>query len=175
MKRNTVFYFMIFIIMFGLTSCATDPLLRGYIVGSWQPSKFGRTDPQKLLDAGEVMEDSQYTMEDQKMLDDLKHNLIKPDAKDTLQRSIGDEWTIMVNEINTSYMFSSEGSGSRLNPDHPLKGTWKLNKKGKKLVLTGFDKKDQFILLIDSLSSNKMVATNKNLPNGLKITYLKNK
>ncbi len=117
----------------------------------------------------------QYTEEDYKMLLDLKQNLSKPDANGTFQKSTSADLSLLVNEASTSYKFTSEGFGARFNPGQPIKGKWKLKKKGTKLVLTEVNTQEQFILLIDSLSSNKMVATNKNLPNGLKITYIKGK
>lgn len=174
MKKNTFFYLLIFMILFGLPSCATDPLLRRYIVGAWQPVKLSSIDINKFL-SSDGTPSQQFTQEDYKMLLDLKQNLSKTAANGTIQKSTGADFSLLVNEASTSYKFTSEGFGARSNPEHSLKGTWKLKKKGTKLVLTEVNTKEQFILLIDSLSSNKMVATNKNLPNGLKITYLKGK
>ena len=167
-------------ILFGLSSCATDPLLRSYIVGTWQPVKVGSVDIKKLLPADDTLV-QQYTQEDYQMLIDLK-TLAKQLGEGSSQTSIGedgsapklpgDDFLILLNEANTSYKFAKEGYGARFNPDQPVKGKWKLKKKGTKLVLTDDRTKDQFIILIDSLSSKKMVATNRNL-NGLKITYIK--
>jgi hypothetical protein len=174
MKNNTIFYFLIFIILLGLQSCATDPLLKRYIVGSWQPVKLGSVDIKKLLPRDDTLP-QQFTQEERKMLLDLKQNLSKPGANGTSQKSTVADLSLLINEANTSYKFTSEGFGARFNPGQPIKGKWKLKKKGTKLILTEVNTQEQFILLIDSLSSNKMVATNKNLPNGLKITYKKGK
>jgi hypothetical protein len=174
MKKNTGFYFLIFTILFGLSSCATDPLLRRYIVGNWQPVKLGSMDINKLL-VSDGTPPRQLTQEDYKMLIDLKENLSKTAANGAIQKSTEADFSSMVNEASTSYKFTSGGLGARDNPKQPIKGTWKLKKKGTKLVLTEVNTKKTFILLIDSLSSNKMVATNKNLPHGMKITYIKGK
>jgi hypothetical protein len=172
MKKNSIFYFFIFTILLGLQSCATDPLLRSHIVGNWQPVSLGSLDVKKLWPSdGTVAEPT--TPEDNKMLIDLRQGMLKPDANGIMQKFTGEDFSRLISEATTSYRFTSDGAGARVNPEHPMKGEWKLNKKGTKLTLTNPDTKEKFILLIDSLSSNKMVATNKNLPNGLKVTYSK--
>lgn len=173
---------MIFTILLGLSSCATDPHLRSYIVGVWQPVKIGSVDIKKLLQRDDTSA-HEYTQEEYKMLLDLK-NMSKQVADGTSQ-TIGEDGTApalpqtglsrLINEANTSYKFTADGFGARFNFEHPIKGKWKLKKRGTKLILTEINTQEQFILLIDSLSSNKMVATNKNFPNGLKITYVKGK
>ena len=173
MKRNLVFYFMIFTILYGLSSCATDALLKRNIVGVWQPTKIGTIDIQKLLPGdGTIVQ--QYTQEDHQMLLDLKKSLSKPAGNGTSQKSTGADFSLLVNEASTTYRFTSDGFGARDNLGEPLKGTWKLKNKGTMLIITDANTKQQFILRIDSLTSNKMVATNKNLK-GLKVTYLKGK
>ena len=167
-------------ILFGLSSCATDPLLRSYVVGTWQPVKIGSVDIKNLLPRDDTLA-TQYTEEDYKMLIELKTQA-KQSGEGTSQTSTGadgsapkapvDDFLRLLNEANTSYKFATEGHGARFNPDQPVKGTWKLKKKGTKLVLKDMRTKEPFIILIDSLSSKKMVATNKYL-NGLKITYIK--
>jgi hypothetical protein len=172
MRKNTFFYLMIFAVLTGLQSCATDQLLKSYIVGPWQPVKAGSLDIKKLFPMDDTLP-HQYTEEDYKMLTDLKQNLSKAGVGGTSQKSTMKDFNNMVTEIATSYKFTKEGIGARDNPAQPCKGKWKLKKKGTMLVLTDFGTKEKFILLIDSLSSKKMVATNKNLPKGLKITYIK--
>jgi hypothetical protein len=171
MKRNIFNYLVIFIFLSALTSCATDARLKGYIVGVWQPVKLGSVDIKKLLSRDDTMP-HQYTVEDYKMLLELKMSAGKLDAS---ENSGADYFSVLINEANTSYKFTKEGLGARSNSDQPLKGKWKLKKKGTRLILTDFRTKDQFILMIDSLTSGKMVATNKNLPDGMKVTYVKGK
>jgi hypothetical protein len=171
MKKNVVNYFVIFIFLSALTSCATDARLKSYIVGVWQPVKLGAVDIKKLLPRDDTLS-HQYTAEDYKILLELKMSAGKKDAS---ENSGADYFSILINEANTSYKFTKEGFGARSNPDQPIKGTWKLKKKGTRLILTGNETKEQFILLIDSLSPGKMVATNKNLPDGMKVTYVKGK
>jgi hypothetical protein len=173
MKRNLVFYFLIFTILYGLSSCATDALLKRNIVGVWQPIKIGTIDIQKLMQTGDTTV-QQYTQEDHQMLLDLKKSLSKPSGNGTSQKSTGADFSLLVNEASTTYRFTSDGFGARDNPGEPLKGTWKLKNKGTMLIITDVNTKQQFILRIDSLTSKKMVATNKNLK-GLKVTYLKGK
>jgi hypothetical protein len=172
MTKNTLFYLLIFTILFGFSSCATDPLLRKYIVGNWQPVRIGGMDIKKLLPAEDTLP-HQYSAEEVKMMIEFKQNLSTRGPDGTLQKSTGADFSQMLNEAGTAYKFISDGFGARINPVHPMKGSWKLKNKGKKLVLTDVKTKEQFTLLIDSLSSKKMVATNKNLPNGLKINYIK--
>ena len=174
MKKNTILYFFIFTILLGFQSCATDPLLRSHIIGTWQPVSLGSVDVQKLWPSdGSVAE--QATPEDNKRLIDLKQSLSNQSANGILQRSTAEDFERLISEATTSYRFTSDNLGARVNPEQPMKGEWKLNKKGTKLTLTNPETKEKFILLIDSLSSNKMVATNINLPNGLKVTYSKSK
>jgi hypothetical protein len=172
MRKNTILYLMIFTILIGFQSCTTSALLRSYIIGPWQPVKAGSMDIKKLFPMDDTLT-HQYTEEDYKMLTDLKQNLSKAGAGGTSQKSTMKDFNNMITEIATSYKFTKEGIGARENPTQPFKGKWKLKKKGTMLVLTDISTKEQFILLIDSLSSKKMVATNKYLPKGLKITYIK--
>ena len=172
MKKNTFFNLLIFVILIALSSCATDPLLRKNIVGEWNPVKIGSVDLLKIIPAGDEAV-PQYTPEDVKTLNELKQNLSKTNADGAMQKSTGDDFLRLLSEANTSYVFREEGFGGRLNPEQPLKGTWKLKKKGTRLILTDDRTKEQFVLIIDSLSSRKMMATNKNLPNGMKVTYIK--
>ena len=173
MKKNTIFYFLILLILFGSSSCATDPLLRRNIIGVWQPTKVGAIDIQKLIPRDDTIAQV-FSESDYKTMTDLKQSLSKPDGTGAIQKSTGADFKLMVNEAMTPYRFTSDGFAARDNPRQPLKGKWKLNKKGTTLTITDVNTNEQFILLIDSLSSNKMVATNKNL-NGLKITYIKGK
>ena len=170
MKKNILHYFIIFIILSSLTSCATDQLSRKYIVGNWQPVKIGSVDIQKLFPRDDTLA-HQYTEDDYKLLLDLKQTAAKLGPRD--DASGVDYFSVVLNEVNTSYKFTKEGIGARANSFQPIKGKWKLKKKGTKLILTDYGTQEQFILLIDSLTSNKMVATNKNLPDGMKITYVK--
>ena len=172
MKKNTVFSLLIFSILFGLSSCATDPLLQGYIVGAWRPVKLGSIDLQRVLSGGDTLA-RQYNQEDIKMLTELKKSLSNPSSTGTLKNTTKAGFSLLFKEAATSYKFTSEGYGARDYAGQPIRGTWKLKKKGTKLILTDLTTKEKFILLIDSLSSKRMVATNKNLPDGLKITYLK--
>jgi hypothetical protein len=172
MKKNTFFYLLFFAILFAFPSCATDPLLRKYIVGQWNPVKIGSVDLIKIIPAGEV-DVPPYSQEEYKMLTDLKQNLSKTNAEGSSQRSTEEDFNRLLSEANTSYIFRNEGFGGRLNPEQPMKGKWKLKKKGTRLILTDDRTKEQFVLIIDSLSSRKMIATNKNLPNGMKVTYIK--
>jgi hypothetical protein len=172
MIKNTSSYLLIFMILLGISSCATDPLLRKYIVGDWRPVKVGTMDLQKLLPKDDTVP-YQYTQEEIKMMIELKQSLSRKAADGTLQKSTGTDFSIMLTEANTAYNFTSKGIGIRYHPYQPIKGKWKLKNKGTRLVLTDLKTKEQFILKIDSLSSKKMVATNNNLPNGLKITYIK--
>jgi hypothetical protein len=171
MGKNIFNYFVILIILSALTSCATDARLRSYVVGVWQPVKLGAVDIKKLLPKDDTLP-HQYTQEDLKMLIELKKSASKLDAS---ENSGADYFSVLINEANTSYKFTKEGLGARSNPDKSIKGTWKLKKKGTKLILTDFVTKEQFILMIDSLTSSKMVATNRNLPDGMKVTYIKGK
>jgi hypothetical protein len=170
MKKYISVNFIIFAILMGLSSCATDPHLRRYIVGGWQPVKLGSIDLQKLVPRDDTLP-QQYTDEDYKMLLDLKQNLSKTAPDGTYQKGTGEDYSSLINEANTSYKFTSDGFGARLNASQPMKGKWKLKKRGTKLILTEINTQEQFVLTIDSLSSTKMVATNKNLPKGLKVTY----
>ena len=172
MKKNTIFYLLFFAILFALPSCATDPLLRKYIVGQWNPVKVGSVDLKKIIPSGEE-EVPKYTQEDYKMLTELKQSLSKTNADGVMQKSTGDDFLRLLSEANTSYVFRNEGFGGRLNPENPQKGKWKLNKKGTKLILTDERTKEKFVMVIDSLSSRKMIATNKNIPSGMKVTYVK--
>jgi hypothetical protein len=172
MRKNTFIYLMIFTILVGFQSCATDQLLKSYIVGPWIPVKAGAIEIKKLFPENDSVA-RQYNEEDRKMLTELKQNLSKTGAGGTSQRSTEKDFANLINEIKTSYKFTKEGFGARDNQLQPIKGTWKLKKKGKILVLKETVTKQQFILEIDSLTSKTMVATNKNLPKGLKITYMK--
>ena len=174
MTKNKIFYLLIFIILFGFSSCATDPLLRKYIVGAWQPVKLGSVDITKFLPRDDTLQ-HQFTQNDYESMLEIKKSLKPQDAvSDGSSPESG--LTQMLHEASTPYKFITQGYyGERMNPGHPIRGTWKLKKKGTKLVLTDATTKEQFILVIDSLSSDKMTATNKLLPNGLKVTYLKNK
>jgi hypothetical protein len=172
MKKSIFNYSVIFIILAALTSCATDARLKGYVVGVWQPVKIGAVDIQNLFQRDDTLP-HQYTEEDYKILLDLKMSAAKQNASESSTGA--DYFSVLINEVNSSYKFTKEGLAARANPDQPIKGTWKLKKKGTRLILTENSTKEQFILMIDSLSSNKMVATNKNLPNGLNVTYIKGK
>jgi hypothetical protein len=174
MKKNTVFYLLIFSILFGLSSCATDPVLKSYIVGAWQPVKLGSINLQRVLSGGDTLA-RQYNEEDAKMLTELKMRLSNSSPNGTVKKTTSADFSLLFKEAGISYKFTKEGFGARANAEQPIRGTWKLKKKGTKLILTDLTTKEKFILLIDSLSSKRMVATNKYLPDGLKITYLKAK
>jgi hypothetical protein len=173
MKKNTIFYFLILTILLGLSSCATNQLFKRNIIGAWQPTKVGAIDIKKFLPRDDTIAQS-FNDEDYKMMTDLKQSLSKPDGSGAVQKGTMEDFSLMVNEAITPYRFTSDGFAARDNPRQPLKGTWKLNKKGTTLTITDVNTQEDFILQIDSLSSTKMVATNKNL-NGLKVTYIKGK
>ena len=172
MKKSALYLFF-FAILFSTSSCGTDPLLRTYISGEWRPVKFASIDMNKMIPSGDTAV-PQYNQEDYKMLTELKQSLSTTNNPDgSGRKSTGEDFTRMITEANTTYIFRREGFGGRLNPETPIKGSWKLKNKGKRLILTDDRTKEQFVINIDSLTSKRMVATNKNLPNGMKVTYVK--
>jgi hypothetical protein len=172
MKKNTFYYLLIFGILFTLSSCATDPLMRKNIIGVWVPEKFGTMDMRKLIPDGDSA-GPQYSESDYKMLNDMKESLSKTGSEGKVEKGSEDDFSRMIMEASTTYAFREEGIGGRMSPVNPVKGKWKMKKKGTRLVLTDDLTKDQFVLIIDSLTSKRMVATNKYLPNGMKISYKK--
>jgi hypothetical protein len=172
MKKNSLIYFLVFAILFAVSSCATDSHLKSRIVGVWKPVKIGSIDIQKLVPRDDTIA-QKYTEDDKKMLLELKGSSSKPSAGGTPGKSTIKDFSQLINEANTTYKFTKEGLGARDNPQQPIKGTWKFKNKGTKLVITDERAQQEFVLQIDSLTSDKMVATNKNMPNGLKITYIK--
>lgn len=173
MRKNTIFYFLILMILLGLSSCATNQIFKRNIIGAWQPTKVGAIDINKFLPRDDTIAQS-FNDEDYKVMTDLKQTLSKPDGSGTIQKGTMEDFSHLINEAITPYRFTTDGFAARDNPMQPLKGTWKLNKKGTTLTITDVNTQEDFILQIDSLSSTKMVATNKNL-NGLKVTYIKGK
>jgi hypothetical protein len=130
-------------------------------------------DIKKLLPRDDTIAQS-FDKEDYEMMTNLKQTLSKPDESGAIHKSTKEDFSNLVNEANTPYRFTSEGFAARDNPRQPLKGTWKLNKKGTMVTITDVNTQKDFSLQIDSLSSTIMVATNKNL-NRLKVTYIKGK
>ena len=172
MKKRALHYLLIFTIILSVSSCATDPLLRKYISGEWRPLKLGSLDLQKVIPDGDA-EVPQYTQEDMNTLTELKETLSVKNPDGTVKKSTSEDFDRMIAEASTSYIFRSDGYGGRVGPLQPVKGTWKLKKKGTRLILKDEKTKEQFVLIIDSLTSKRMVATNKYLPGGMNITYLK--
>jgi hypothetical protein len=159
-------------ILLGSSSCATNQLVKRNIIGTWQPTKVGDINIEKLLPRDDTIAQS-FNDEDYQMMTDLKQNLSKPDESGAIKGTMED-FSLLVNEAITPYRVTSNGFAARDNPRQPFKGTWQLNKKGTTLTITDVNTKEDFILQIDSLSSTTMVATNKYL-NGLKVTYIKGK
>jgi hypothetical protein len=171
MKKNSAYYFLILMILFGLSSCATNQLVKRNIIGAWQPTKVGAIDINKFVPRDDTIARS-FNDEDYKMMTELKQTLAKPDGSGAIQRGTKEDFSLLINEAITPYRFTSNGFAARDNPRQPFKGTWQVNKKGTTLTITDVNTKEDFILQIDTLSSTTMVATNKNL-NGLKVTYIK--
>lgn len=171
MKKSTLYLFIITIAV-ALSSCATDPLLRTYVSGEWKPVKLGSLDIQKIVPDGDIVV-PKFTHEDEQVLMEMKNSLSTKNADGTEKKSTSEDYARLIAEANTSYIFRTEGFGGRLNPETPIKGPWKLKSKGKRLILTDEKTKEKFVIIIDSLTSKRMVASNKYIPGGMKVTYLK--
>ena len=171
MTRNKILFLAVIIISAALTSCATNKAAKRNIVGHWQPYKVGTVELRKLQPSDDTVA-HQYSQDDYTMLNDLKRSLGKPASGEAAKGSSSDFENLIV-EASTAYIFSVEGYAGRDNATRPMRGNWKMNRKGTEVTITDAGSLESFSLSIDTLTSSKMIATNPNLK-GIKVSYYKN-
>jgi hypothetical protein len=172
MTKKTLLSLVAIIIITGMTSCATNKKARSYVVGQWEPYKLGSVEIKKLLPKSDTVS-PQYSQEDYNALNDIKKSMGKPSGDGTKKKFTSEDFSALVEEAATTYMFTREEYASRDNIKTPMRGLWKLNKKGNQLTISNLDTPETFVLSIDSLTSMMMIATNPYLK-GMNVTYLKN-
>ena len=171
MTRNKILFLAVILCAAMITSCTTNKAARRNLIGYWNPYKVGTVELKKLQPSDDTIP-HQYNQEDYDMMNEMKRSLGKPSGDGTSKGS-SSEFESLIVEASTSYVFSGEGYAGRDNPLRPMRGTWKMNKKGTEVTITDAGSLETFTLSIDTLTPSKMIATNPMLK-GLKVSYFKN-
>ncbi|MFH1937201.1 MAG: hypothetical protein ABIK52_06535 [Bacteroidota bacterium] len=171
MKKIRLIQGLSFALFLSLTAC-TPAKYKTYIVGNWRPAVLESVDS-KHYSLTPDSATNQFTGIAH-AFDPIKQSLLDSNKTRITVEDFMEQIQAVTAETRTMYTFSSNGTGTRVVPDGiSMRGTWKLKKRGKLLVLTNPDITQPFKLTIDTLTSTRMVVRNPYMPQGMRLTYIK--
>ena len=172
MNRTQLLQGFVITLFLLLTACSTSKYST-LIVGLWKVDKeniskssSGTELPDSSLQQTFMQNEAELTLFKEQISEQRKGSATVEEVKEKVMNA--------VSEYGAIYVFTSQGMGSREIPGgESMKGTYKLKRNGKQLILNNHDNTKSFKLYIDTLTSSKMVIHNINLPEDMHVTYIK--
>ncbi|MBL7138948.1 MAG: hypothetical protein ISS17_09245 [Bacteroidales bacterium] len=179
MKKIQLTQGFVFALFLFLTAC-TPAEFNTRIVGRWRPVKLEKTGMQQSspdMQQSSLPDDSildQPPLFDEQALIQLKYEILDQKQKGMTMEDLATQFRNASAESQSTYTFFSNGIGIRDTPGaEPMKGKWKVKKRGKLLIFADKGIAKPIRLDIYTLTRTKMVAGSSNLPKGMRLTYIK--